>query len=372
MSKVASFVWVIVLLVVIIAVIVGIKAGQINFMIESGESYRPPPEAVSIVEVEQQRWSTSLSAVGSLAAWQGLQINAEVSGRVSAIHFESGDQVSAGDLLVEQASGNELAQLRAATARRDLAKSNLTRLVELVKKQSVSKSALDEAKQQVESAEGDVDNLETTLSKKQIIAPFSGRLGIRQIDLGQDLQVATPIVTLQSIDKLKVDFTLPQDWFSKVKPGYKVLVQTKQNGTVNGQITATAAEIDSSTRNLRLQAVIDNTAKTMLPGMSVGVIVELPETNDVLVIPSTAVLFAPYGDTVFVVEKPDNGGPSVVRQQFIRLGDTRGDYVSVEAGLEVGQTVVSAGAFKLFNGMAVVESSNPEPERSLTPNPSDS
>ena len=372
MSRITAVVLSLITVIIIILLIVGIKAKQIGFMIESGESFSQPPETVSVAIVEQQNWPNTITAVGSLEAWQGLTVSAEVNGRLSAIHFESGQQIKAGSLLIEQESGNEQAQLRAAKSRLALAKSNLKRLESLRQQQSVSQSTIEEAAQQVESSESEVENLTTTLSKKKILAPFDGRLGIRQVDLGQDLQVGDNIVSLQSIDQLRVNFRVPQQWISKVQTGYKVLVGPSMSDVRNGEIIASAGQIDKASRNLHVQAKIDNPGHEFLPGMSVGVIVNLPNTSDVLVIPNTAVLYAPYGDTVFVVEESENGKMNQVRQQFVRLGATRGDYVSIEAGLEEGQQVVSAGAFKLFNGMPVVISQNAEPERSLQPTPKDS
>lgn len=372
MSRRGAILFSVVLLAVIVAVIGGIKAKQIGFMMDSGASFAQPPETVSVSTVELQTWQNTLSAVGSLEAWQGLVVTAEVLGRVAGIHFESGQQVKAGDLLVEQQSGNEKALLRSSMARLDLAKSNLQRLLALRDKQSVSQSALDEAAQLVDSAQGEVDDLKITLAKKHITAPFDGRLGIRKVYLGQDLLEGTELVTLQSIDQLRVNFRVPQQWVNKVKPGYAVLVGTQQGDRVNGEIIATAAEINAQSRNLHVQARIDNAQHNLLPGMSVGLQVTLPDAEQVKVIPNTAVLYAPYGDTVFVIEKGQQGKPDTVRQQFVKLGATRGDFVAVEEGLEAGQMVVSAGAFKLFNGMSVVQSDNPEPLRSLDPQPTDS
>ena len=377
MSRRVAILFSVALLVIIIVVIGGIKAKQIGFMIESGEAFTQPPEAVSVSTAEQQTWTNTLSAVGSLEAWQGLTITAEVEGRIAKIHFDSGQQVKAGEVLIEQESGNEKAQLRASMARLDLAKSNLQRLLALREKQSVSQSALDEAAQVVDTAQGQVDDLNITLAKKRIVAPFDGRLGIRKVYLGQDLPVGTEIVTLQSIDELRVNFRIPQQWVNKVKSGYPVEVATQEselaNGSaVRGQIIATAAEINSQTRNLHVQAKIDNSMHSLLPGMSVELQVTLPDEQQVLVIPNTAVLYAPYGDTVFVIEKGEQGKPDTVRQQFVKLGKARGDFVAVEEGLELGQQVVSAGAFKLANGMTVVETDNPEPARSLNPQPTDS
>ncbi|WP_416305277.1 efflux RND transporter periplasmic adaptor subunit [Neptunicella sp. SCSIO 80796] len=371
MSRKVSILFSVAVLVVIVVIIGGIKAKQIGFMIDSGAAFAQPPETVSVSSVEQQTWPNTLSAVGSLEAWQGLTITAEVEGRIAKIHFDSGQQVKAGDLLIEQESGNEKALLRAASARLGLAKNNLQRLLALREKQSVSQSALDEAEQLVNSTLAEVDDLNVTLAKKHIVAPFDGRLGIRKVYLGQDLPSGTEVVTLQSIDQLRVNFRVPQQWVNKLKSGYPVEV-TQQGNTVSGEIIATAAEINSQTRNLHVQAQIDNSLQTLLPGMSVELKVTLPVEQQVLSIPNTAVLYAPYGDTVFVIEPGEKGQPDTVRQQFVKLGNTRGDFVMVEEGLTAGQQVVSAGAFKLFNGMPVVTGANPEPERSLDPQPTDS
>jgi membrane fusion protein (multidrug efflux system) len=372
MSRKAAVLFSTILLLLIVLVIGGIKWMQIGFMMDSGASFAQPPEAVSVSEVEMQTWTNFLPAVGSLEAWQGLTVTAEVDGRIKKINFESGQVVKAGDVLIEQESGNVEAQLRSSIARLKLAKHNLQRLLALREKQSVSQSALDEATQLVESAKAEEEDLKITLAKKHIIAPFDGRLGIRKVYLGQDLVAGSELVTLQSIDQLRVNFRVPQQWVNKIKPGYPIIVGTQQSDIVDGEIIATAAEINPQSRNLHVQAKIDNQQHTFLPGMSVGLRVTLPNAEQVKVIPNTAVLYAPYGDTVFVVEKGQNGKPNTVRQQFVKLGTTRGDFVAVEEGLEVGQQVVSAGAFKLFNGMAVRQSDNPEPSRSLDPQPTDS
>jgi membrane fusion protein (multidrug efflux system) len=372
MSHRTAILFSIVLLLLIVLVIGGIKAMQIGYMMDSDASFAQPPETVSVSQVEMQTWPNNLPAVGSLEAWQGLTVTAEVDGRVGKINFESGQKVKAGDILIEQESGNVEAQLRSSIARLDLANNNLRRLFSLRDKQSVSQSALDEAAQLVDSAKAEVDDLRITLAKKHITAPFDGRLGIRKVYLGQDLLEGTELVTLQSIDQLRVNFRVPQQWANMIKPGYPVRVGTQQGDRVNGEVIAMAAEINAQSRNLHVQAKIDNSQHTLLPGMSVGLRITLPDSEQVKVIPNTAVLYAPYGDTVFVIEKGQEGTPDTVRQQFVTLGTTRGDFVVVEEGLEVGQQIVSAGAFKLFNGMAVVQSDKPEPSRSLDPQPTDS
>ena len=372
MSRRAAILFSVILLFVIVLVIAGIKAMQIGYMKDSDASFTQSPETVSVSPVEMQTWPNHLLAVGSLEAWQGLTMAAEVDGRVAKINFESGQEVKAGDILLEQEAGNVNAQLRSAIARLNLAKSNLRRLLALRDKQSVSQSSIDEAAQLLDSAKADKDDLSITLAKTHITAPFDGRLGIRKVYFGQDLTLGTELVTLQSIDQLRVNFRVPQHWFSKIKTGYPVLVGTPQGIRVEGEIIAIAAEVNAQSRNLHVQAKIDNAQHQLLPGMSIGLRITLPDTEKVLVIPNTAVLYAPYGDTVFVIEKGQQGKPDTVRQQFVKLGRSQGDFVSVEEGLTPEQEVVSAGAFKLFNGMAVVQGELPEPELSLAPQPTDS
>jgi membrane fusion protein (multidrug efflux system) len=312
--------------------------------------------------------------MGTVEASEGIIIAAEVAGQVKEIRFKSGEQVKKGTVILVQESGNEQAQLSAAEARLRLAKSNHERLVELRKRNTVSQSELDTAIQQMESALGDVGDLKTTLEKKLVRAPFDGRLGIRQVDLGEDLQVGSEIVSLQATNSVRVNFPVPQFWLVQMNRGLPVEVNIGDgsNSTMKGQITAIGAEISTITRNAIVQSYLNNDKNQLIPGMAVETEVTLSDPQEVLAIPATAVIYAPFGDTVFVIEPGEKEGTFKARQQFVRLGKARGDFIEIVDGLKSGDVVASAGAFKLLNGQAVTVSAMPTPEYQLNPTPSDS
>ncbi len=360
-------------LVLIVLLVGGLKAAQIFAMIQAGESFVPPPESVKTFSVEMQSWPNTYTAVGTVEADEGVIISAEVAGKVQRIAFNSGDYVEAGTLLIEQESGNEQAQLRSAEARLSLARSNHQRLEQLRGKNTISQSELDAAYQQMVSAQAEAEDLKTTLAKKIVRAPFSGRLGIRQVDLGKDLLVGNPIVSLQATNRVRVNFPVPQNWLVRMTRGQHVSVGIPDGSDrlVEGVITAIGAEINPLTRNATVQSVLENDDNVLIPGMAVETRVTLSEPSTVMAVPATAIIFAPYGDTVFLIEKGGDNGQLKARQQFVRLGKSRGDFVEVVDGLKPGDEVVSAGAFKLFNGQSVVISELSEPEYQLEPNPDD-
>lgn len=355
-------------LALIFVLIVGLKAQQLHAL--GSANFAPPPEAVSTFTVEEQSWPNVFTAVGTVEADEGVVISAEVAGKVQRIAFNSGDYVEAGTLLIEQESGNERAQLRAAEARLNLARSNHQRLEQLRERNTISQAELDAAYQQMASAQADVEDLKTTLDKKVVRAPFSGRLGIRQVDLGKDLLVGSPIVSLQATNRVRVNFPVPQNWLVRMTRGQQVSVRLGSDHTAEGVITAIGAEINPVTRNATVQSVLENTGQQLIPGMAVETRVTLTEPFTVVAVPSTAIIYAPYGDTVFVVAE-DDAGQLKAEQRFVRLGRTQGDFVEIVDGLALGDQVVSAGAFKLFNGQSVFVTDLPTPEFSLAPTPSD-
>lgn len=373
MTKFKSIGFSILGLLAVVLILGAVKGSQIFAMVKSGESFVPPPEAVSTFTVETQSWPNIYTAVGTVEADEGITISAEVAGKVKRIAFQSGEQVKAGEVLLEQESTNEQAQLSAATARLRLAEANHERLLQLRQKNTVSQSELDTAVQQMESAKGDVDDLTATLAKKVLRAPFSGRLGIRQVDLGQDLQVGVPIVSLQATNRVRVNFSVPQHWLVKMTSGLGVEVRVGDgsDSVVSGVITAIGAEINKATRNATVQSSLENADNKLIPGMAVETRVTLTEPQPALVVPSTSIIYAPFGDTVFVIEEDEKGNLKA-RQQFVRLGKARGDFVVIEDGLKEGDIIASAGAFKLFNGQSVVISKTAIPEYQLEPNPTDS
>ena len=367
-----------VLVLVLVGALAGIKGLQFKTMFEQGANFAPPPETVTTAEVKPDTWQSTLTAVGSVAAVQGVMIGAEMSGTVKNIAFESGATVRAGELLVELDSSVEQAQLRSALASADLARLNLERARELREKKMMSQADLDSAEAQAKQANAQIDNIRAVIAKKTIRAPFAGRTGIRQVNLGQFLDNGAAIVTLQSLDPVYVDFALPQQNLAQLGAGMAVRVTTDAfpGQSFEGKLTAINPEVDAVPRNVRLQATLANPAGKLRPGMYVNVAAVLPQMERVLMIPATAVLYAPYGDSVFVVEdkKDEKTGATgkVLNQRFVRLGKARGDFVVVTSGLEVDQTIVTTGVFKLRNGMSVVIDNKLAPSFQLAPRPANS
>ena len=365
-------------LILVTGVLGGIKALQIHEMILHGEQSVPPPLPVNTVVVQKQSWQELLSSVGSLEAVEGVMVTAELTGKVVKIGFEPGTMVRAGDLLVQQDISSEKAQLRGAEAALELARVNVERMRKLLADETIAQSQYDNAAAQYKEARAQVDNIRATIEKKTIRAPFAGRLGIRLVNLGQTLNEGDQIVSLQSLNPIFVNFSLPQQDLAQIRLGLKVQLTTDvlPGEIVEGKITAINSQVDTSTRNIGVQATVANSQEHLRPGMFVKVDVVLPVEDQVLAIPTTAVLYAPYGDSVFVVEeeKSEKNGQhgKIVRQQFVRLGEKRGDFASVVSGLKEGETVVSTGAFKLRNGQAVVVDNTLAPGFQLAPKPEES
>ena len=364
-------------LIVLIAVLGGIKGLQIFRMTAAGKQFVPPPETITSFEVQTKAWETLLTSVGTLEAVQGVMVTAELKGKVENIAFDPGVKVLAGDLLVQQDISSETAQLRASEAAVKLAKITLERTRKLLTEKTVSQSQYDNADAQYKQAAAQADNIRAAIAKKTIRAPFAGRLGIRLINLGQALNEGDAIVSLQSFDPIFINFSLPQQQLAKVRPGFFVRMTTDAlpGRTIEGKITAINPAVDTATRNIKIQATAANPGEQLRPGMFVNVNVVLPTLEKVLPIPATAVLYAPYGDSVFVVEEKKNekkNQPSkIVRQQFIRLGEKRGDFIAVASGLKEGETIVSTGVFKLRNGQSVVVNNALAPEFKLMPKTKD-
>lgn len=360
-------------LLLVVGVLAGIKFLQIRQMMAAGKKMTPPPAIVTTAEVQAETWQTSLTTVGSLSAVQGVTIAAELPGKVVEIAFTAGTSIQKGDLLVRFDTASELAQLSSAETAVALAKINLDRARDLVTKKSMSRSGLDTAEAKYKETLAKADEIRTVIEKKTIRAPFSGRLGIRQVNLGQILSSGDPIVELQELDPIFVDFSLPQQDLVRFKQGFTVQVTTDvlPGETLSGTITAINPGVDPATRNIKVQATVGNADKRLRPGMFVRVAVLLPEQNRVLIVPATAVLYAPYGDSIFVVdEKTDEKTGKtglVLRKQVVRTGVTRGDFVTVTTGLKEGETVVTTGVFKFRNGQQAIVDNTLAPEFRLTP-----
>ncbi len=364
-------------LIIIIGILAGIKALQIRAMIAQGEQFVIPPEVVTSAQAQSADWESTLTAVGSVEAIQGVTVTAEMSGKVTRIAFESGSRVADGELLVQQDISVENAQLRGAEAIAELARINFERSKTLMPQQAISQSDYDNSQAQLTEALAQIDNIRASIAKKTLRAPFAGRLGIREINLGQVINDGQAIVSLQSLGPVFVNFQLPQHQLAHVRTGLEVRVESDAlpGETFKGEITAIDSEVNVVTRNIWLQALLENPDNKLQAGMFTRLTLVLPQSATVLTVPATAVLYAPYSDSVFVIEEKKNSdgasdGKSV-RQQFVTLGEKRGDFIVVKSGLAAGETIVSTGAFKLRNGQGVVIDNKLSPEFKLAPQPTE-
>jgi membrane fusion protein (multidrug efflux system) len=365
-------------LLVIVGALAGTKVLQIKTAIAAGKAYVQPPESISTAVAHEEKWQGTFLAIGSIAAFQGVTVTPEIAGTIREITFESGAVVTNGQLLIRLDTSSEDAQLRSLEAQEDWAKITLDRNQKLREQNMISQSDFDSAEASMKQAKANADAVRATIEKKTIRAPFAGRLGIRQVNLGQYLDAGKPIVSLQSLSPVYADFSLPQQDLAQLKTRMRVRVTTDAfpDRQFDGTLNAINPDLDSSTRSVGLQATFENADQLLRPGMFAKVEVLLPEEQNVLVIPATAVLSSPYGDSVYVVEsepaKDGGKGGLTVRQQFVRTGRPRGDFVSVESGLKPGERVASSGVFKLRNRMSVVENNELAPKTAVAPKPSDS
>ena len=362
-------------ILVVVGLLAGTKVLQISTLIKQKKTAVLPPEVVTSFQAKEQQWESLVTAVGSLEAVQGVTITAEVTGKITAIAFEPGTRVKAGDLLVQQDIAAETAQLRSAEAAAELARITLERSKKMLATKVVAESNYDNAEASLKQALAQADAIRAAIAKKTIRAPFSGRLGIRQVNIGQIIKEAQAIVSLQALDPIYANFLVPQQQLPLLRLGYPVRITSDglpPGRVLEGTITAINPDVDATSRNIRIQATVANSQEELRPGMFAQVNVVLPERKAVLTVPATAVLYAPYSDSVFVVENAKEGGGKVVHQQFIRLGERRGDFVAVTSGLKAEQTVVSTGVFKLRNGLGVVIDNTLSPEFKLAPQPKDS
>jgi membrane fusion protein, multidrug efflux system len=365
----------IIIVLVVVGGLAGVKMLQIKKLMS--QSWAVPPETVSSAVAREDKWQDTLSTVGSVTAVQGVTITPEVAGTVREIAFESGAIVSKDALLVKFDTSTEDAQLRALEAQMDWARISAERARNLRADNTVSQAELDSAEAALKQAQANADAVKAVIEKKTLRAPFAGRLGIRAINLGEYVDAGKPIVSLQSLTPVYADFSLPQQALAQLKTGMRVRVftDTYPDRSFEGALTAIDPDLNVATRSVRLQATLDNPEQLLRPGMFARIEVLLASEQKVLVIPATSVLSAPFGDSVYVIEsKPatNNAAPSlVVRQQFIRSGRARGDFVNVETGLKSGERVASSGLFKLRNGAAVTENNEVTPKASEKPRPTD-
>lgn len=378
MKKRTIIIFAIVGMFLIIGLLAGVKTLQIMKMIDNGKKFVPPPETVTSVNVKKESWESSLTSVGTLNAVQGVTVVAELPGKVAGITFEAGSAVRKGDVLLRQDTSSEQAQLPGAVSQVTQSRASLKRAAKLFAEGIISQADYDVAVSSSAQSVALAETIRATIAKKTIRAPFSGRLGIRQANLGQYLRDGDPVVTLQALDPIFVDFTIPQQHMAELRRGLKVKITSDalKGETLEGTINAINPQVDADTRNVKVQATINNRAEKLRPGMFVNVFVGLPVKTAVLVIPATSVLYAPYGESVFVIEDAKDTktakAPKIgktVRQQFVRLGEKRGDFVAVTSGINDGDVIASTGVFKLRNGQPVLIDNKLAPNFQQTPKP---
>lgn len=361
----------------LLGVIGTMKYRSIRDAMAAGASFQPPPEAVTTVVARTETWDRSIRSIGTVRAVNGVTVSADLPGIVEQIRFESGSAVGRGAVLVTLDSRQEEAQLKAAESQLELSRVQLERLRGLRAKGVASQAELDAAEAGFTQAEARVGEIRATLDRKTIRAPFAGMLGIRQIDLGQYLNPGQPVVPLQSLDPIYVELGVPQQEAGLLATGTPVVVTAEGLSVpeLAGRITAVDSVVDPATRNVQVQATFDNPQGELVPGMFVQARIDLGGGLAVLPLPASAISYAPYGDSVFVVDQlegPDGGRYLGVRQQFVQLGAGRGDQVAVLSGIAAGDEVVTSGVFKLRNGGAVLVNNEVQPANDPAPRPENS
>ncbi|MFQ3577819.1 MAG: efflux RND transporter periplasmic adaptor subunit [Verrucomicrobiia bacterium] len=354
----------------LLVLLIGIKALQIRTLAQP-----PPPFPDTIVtsaEVLPMEWEVTERAVGTIAPVRGIMVSAEVGGQIERLAFESGDYVKEGDLLVQLNIETELAQLRAAEATFELAKREVLRVRELASRNSISTAEVDNAEAAEKKAGAEVDQIRSLINKKSIRAPFDGKLGIRLVSVGQVIPPGEPLVPLESLSPVFIDFSLPQRDVAAITVGLKlrVMVDAFADRVFEGRLTAINPSVDDRSRSLQMQGLLPNEDEALRPGMFATVEVVTDRKESVLAIPATAVLYSPFGNSVFRIVTGPNGA-QILEQKNVRVLGARGDFVAV-TGIEAGDMVVSTGVFKLSNGLAVSVDNRLAPEAQLVPQPADS
>jgi membrane fusion protein, multidrug efflux system len=355
------------------------KVNQIMGFVQLAKSgaFAPPPTAVTTTVAEKSQWQPTLESIGTVTAINGVTISTDLAGIVSKIAFESGSKVKAGDLLVQLNTDQERAQLASAEAQQDWTQVTLTRNQDLLAKRTVSQSDYDSAAAQFRQAKAAVEQYKAIIARKTLRAPFDGVVGIRQVNLGQYLNTGDSVVTLQSFDPIYVNFSLPQQDLSKLTEGQSVELNLDAYGdkVFSGKITAINSLVDQNSRNVQIQATLPNAETQLRPGMYARVKVLLPETQEVIAVPSSAIHYAPYGDSVFVVtEMKSEDGKTYkgVKEQFVKLGQSKGDLTAIVSGVKPGDELVTSGVFRLKSGAPIIVNNQAKPGNELSPTPSDS
>jgi membrane fusion protein (multidrug efflux system) len=364
-------------LLVLVSALGFVKFRQVQSAMASSSSFQMPPEAVTSIVAKQEEWPATMSIIGTVEAVHGVTVSADLPGTVDRIKFESGQAVHTGDVLVELDTRQERAQLASLEAQRDLAKVTYARAQQLVNEGVISRVEYDQATAQQRQTEANAAEIRATIERKTIRAPFSGILGIRKVNLGQYLAAGNPIVALQSLNPVYVNFGVPQQTAGLVHVGRTLHVTSDELGSLafTGRVTASDSIVDEATRNVQMQATLANPQEKLRPGMFVQVDVGVGANRSVVTLPASAISYAPYGDSVFVItDMKDPKGRTYrgVRQQFVKVEGSRGDQVAVVSGVKAGDEVVSSGVFKLRNGAAVQVNNKVQPGNNPAPKPEDS
>lgn len=392
-----------VIMLIILAAVFGVIFGWKAFVgmkiNEYFDNMPQPAAAVSTYKAQPDSWALMLEAVGTVKAVNGVDVTSQVAGEVRKIEFESGDTVKKGDVLIVLESAADRARLQALQATARLSRQEFDRYQRLYKQGSISKSELDNRRSQRDQAMAQAKAQQEQLNYKTVRAPFDGRLGIRQVDLGQYLQPGTPVVSLAQLEPIFVNFSLPEQELSKVEQGFKVRVNLDAfpDETFEGEISAIEPGVDAATRNVSIQASFENPEHKLRPGMFAKVNIQLPQAEQVVVVPRTAISYAPYGNAVFVLQDDNSGKPAsdeadsdkadsedadgdkadakagkIVKKRFVKLGRQRGDLVAIVEGLKPGDVVATSGLLKLRNDTKVKIENDVQPEANPTPTPGNS
>jgi membrane fusion protein (multidrug efflux system) len=354
-----------------------VKYRQVQAGMKQFASFQPPPDAVTTVVAQKTDWPSSTSVIGTMEAVQGVLVAADLPGTVAKINFESGKTVHEGDVLVELDTRQERAQLAAMEAQRELSRVNYTRFQQLASEGVISRQDYDKASAEQKQSDANVDEIKATIARKTIRAPFTGVLGIRKVNLGQYLAAGNPIVQLQSLDPIYVNVGIPQQDAAQVKMGRQLHITSDElpGQAFIGRVTAIDSVVDSTTRNIQVQATMSNPQGRLRPGMFVNADLSLGGSRSVITLPASSISYAPYGDSVYVVadmKNPKGDSYRGVRQQFVKVDGTRGDQVAIVSGVNPGEEVVTSGVFKLRNGSAVQVNNKVKPGNDPAPKPSDS
>lgn len=360
-----------------LSVIGFVKFQQIKTAIAAGKSFAPPPDAVTTTIAQRESWDATIEAVGSVAPTQGVTLAADLPGVVEKIAFESGAHVAAGAALVVLDARQERAQLASAEAALELAKANLSRSRSLLDQKLVAQAEYDVVAAQFKQAEAAVNEIRAAIDRKTIRAPFAGTTGIRLVNLGQYVRSGDPVVPLQSTGSVFVNFAVPQQQVGVLRVGAAVVISAEGGADAHmaGRINAVNPVVDDATRNVQVQAVLANPKGVLKPGMYVTAKVSMGRRDEVVALPTSAINYAPYGNSVFIVEDvkgPDGKTFKGVRQQFVKLGAARGDLVAITDGVTPGQEVVTSGVFKLRSGAAITVDNSVKPSANAAPKPADS